>query len=239
MMDFTLLTAFTIGLLGLVHCMGMCGGIVGTLDAGIGKGAARPAARMAFHLAYNGGRITSYCIAGALAGLLGSLAATASYGNAMPLGRLIAGAMMIALGLYLSGWWQIITRLEQAGRHLWKRIEPYGRAFLPVKTPLQAFGLGLVWGWLPCGLVYSALTLAMASTSPLVGAGVMLVFGLGTLPALLSFGAFASVLNRWIRRPLIRQLAGLMIVLFGIYTCVTAFQGHAHASAHMARPMAD
>ncbi len=223
-MDFTFLTAFTIGLLGLTHCLGMCGGIVGALDAGIGPAAKAPRSRMAFHLAYNTGRIASYCIAGTLAGFLGSLAATASYGNAVPVGRLIAGVMMIALGLYLAGWWQIITIVETFGQRLWRRIEPIGRQFFPVETPVQALGLGLVWGWLPCGLVYSALVLAMASASPAQGAWIMFGFGLGTLPALLSFGVFATALTKWVRQPLIRQLAGLIIILFGIYTCVTAFE---------------
>ncbi len=230
-MDFTFLTAFTIGLLGLTHCLGMCGGIVGALDAGIGTAKSAPRSKMAFHLAYNTGRIASYCFAGILAGLLGSLAATASYGNAVPIGRLIAGLMMIALGLYLAGWWQIITSIEKIGQRLWSRIEPISRQFLPVETPVQALGLGLVWGWLPCGLVYSALVLAMASASPAQGAWVMFGFGLGTLPALLSFGLFATALTKWVRQPMIRQLAGLIIVLFGVYTFVTAFDAH-HGRQH-------
>lgn len=232
-MDFTFLTAFTIGLLGLTHCVGMCGGIVGAFDAGTGSAKITPRSRIAFHLAYNGGRIISYCVAGAMAGLLGSLAATASFGNAVPVGRLIAGLMMIALGLYLAGWWQIITIIETIGQRLWNIIEPIGRQFFPVENLVQAFGLGLVWGWLPCGLVYSALVLAMASTSPAQGAWIMCGFGLGTLPTLLSVGVFANALTKWARRPLIKQLAGLTIVLFGVYTCVTAFEPyHGAPSQH-------
>ncbi len=228
-MEFSLLTAFLLGLFGLTHCLGMCGGIVGALDAGIDPAVPREGGRISYHLAYNLGRISSYAIAGALAGLLGALAATASFGNAVPIGRMIAGLMMIALGLYLAGWWQAITVLEKAGQHMWRRIEPFGRAFLPVRSPVQALGLGLLWGWLPCGLVYSALALAMASASPVAGALTMVAFGLGTLPALLSFGVFADILGGWLRRPVMRQIAGLMIVVFGVYTCVTALQGHGHA----------
>lgn len=227
-MQFNLATAFMIGLFGLTHCLGMCGGIVGALDVGIDPKQVRGGGRMRFHLSYNAGRIASYVSAGVLAGLLGSLAATASYGNALPVGQLIAGVMMIALGLYLAGWWRAITVLEKGGQHLWKRIEPLGRGFLPVTSPLQALGLGLIWGWLPCGLVYSALALAMASASPLSGALIMAAFGLGTLPALLSFGTFATVLRKWVHHPVLRQLSGLVIVLFGIYTCVMALQGQTH-----------
>lgn len=227
-MQFNLVTAFMIGLLGLTHCLGMCGGIVGALDVGIDPTRVRGGGRMRFHLSYNAGRIASYTFAGVLAGFLGSLAATASFGNALPIGRLVAGLMMIALGLYLAGWWRAITVLEKGGQHLWKRIEPLGRSFLPVTSPLQGFGLGLIWGWLPCGLVYSALALAMASASPLSGALIMAAFGLGTLPALLSFGTFATALRKWVRHPLLRQMSGLVIVLFGVYSCVMALQGQAH-----------
>jgi len=227
-MEFSLFTAFTIGFLGRTHCLGMCGGIVGSLDAGIGAGPTRRGGWLIFHLFYNAGRITSYTVAGALAGLMGSLAATASFGNALPVGQMIAGIMMIALGLYLAGWWQAITLLEGAGQRVWKRMEPLGRQFFPVNSPLQALGLGLIWGWLPCGLVYSALALAMASASATQGALIMAFFGLGTLPALLSFGAFAGMLKKWVRNPLVRQASGLVIVVFGIYTCVVALQGRSH-----------
>ena len=227
-MQFNLITAFTIGLFGLTHCLGMCSGIVGALDAGIDQGSVRVGGRLKYHLSYNAGRIASYICAGILAGLLGSLAATASFGNALPIGRMIAGLMMIVLGLYLAGWWRAITVLEKGGQHLWKRIEPLGRSFLPVNSALQAFLLGLIWGWLPCGLVYSALTLAMASASPIGGALIMAAFGLGTLPALLSFGTFAVALRKWVRQPLLRQASGLVVVLFGIYVCVMALQGQTH-----------
>ncbi len=233
-MQFDLATAFMIGLFGLTHCLGMCGGIVGALDVGIDPKPLRAGGRMRFHLSYNAGRITSYACAGVLAGALGALAATASYGNALPIGRMIAGLMMIALGLYLAGWWRAITVLEEGGQSLWKKIEPLGCGVLPVTSTVQAFGLGLIWGWLPCGLVYSALALAMASASPFSGALIMAAFGLGTLPALLSFGTFAGALRKWVRHPLLRQVSGLLIVLFGIYTVVMALQGqtHGHAPGH-------
>ncbi|MFV0514801.1 MAG: sulfite exporter TauE/SafE family protein [Jhaorihella sp.] len=232
-MEFSLVTALTIGLLGSAHCLGMCGGIVGALDAGAGR--ATGGRRIGYHLAYNAGRIASYAAAGTLAGLLGALAATASFGTALPLGRMIAGLMMIALGLYLGGWWRAVLVLERAGRHVWKRIEPLGRAFFPVRSGAQALGLGLIWGWLPCGLVYSALALAMASASPLRGAQIMAAFGLGTLPALLAVGAFAGALRHGVSNPLVRQAAGLAIIGFGLYVCMTALDPSAHRGG-AARP---
>lgn len=231
-MELTFLTALMIGLLGSTHCLGMCGGIVGALNAGSPKPIRSYASRAAHHFSYNAGRIMSYVFAGTLAGLAGALISHSALGTVVPIGRLIAGLFMIALGLYLAGWPQIINWLEKLGIHIWKRIEPLGRRFLPAKTPLHAFGLGLVWGWLPCGLVYSALALAIASASPGQGALIMLGFGLGTLPMLLAMGGAADYLLKLVRKPVMRQAAGACVVLFGIYTCFIALSGHGHQHAN-------
>jgi len=225
-MELTFFAALMIGLLGSIHCVGMCGGIVGALNAGLGPSRRSQLSLVAHHLTYNAGRILSYAIAGALAGLMGSLAIKFSLGTALPVGRLIAGLFMIALGLYLAGWWYALTAIEKAGLHIWRRIEPLGRRFLPAETPARAFGLGLVWGWLPCGLVYSALALSMASASAGQGALIMLGFGLGTLPMLLAMGSVAGRLLGLVRRPAMRQIVGASIILFGVYTCVSAFAAY-------------
>jgi len=225
-MELTFYAALMIGLLGSTHCIGMCGGIVGALNAGLELSGRSPLSRAAHHITYNTGRIASYVAAGALAGLVGSMAAEFSLITVVPVGRLIAGLFMIALGLYLAGWWHAITALEKAGFHLWKRIEPLGRRFFPTRTPSHAFGLGLVWGWLPCGLVYSALALSMASAAAEQGALIMLGFGLGTLPMLFAMGGIAEHLMKVTRHPLLRQTVGACVVLFGVYTCAIAFYGH-------------
>ena len=133
-MELTFYTALMIGLLGSTHCIGMCGGIVGALNVGLPQSGGSQLSMFAHHLTYNAGRIVSYVAAGALAGLAGALAAKLSLGTAVPVGRLIAGLFMIALGFYLAGWWRAITAVEKAGFHLWKQIEPLGRRFLPA-TP--------------------------------------------------------------------------------------------------------
>lgn len=220
-------TALIIGLLGSTHCIGMCGGIVGALDAGLAQSRNRSGlSRISHHLGYNAGRIASYAGAGAALGLVGAQASRLDLGTTVAVGNLIAGLFMIAVGLYLAGWWQAIVWLEKAGLHIWRRIEPLGRRFLPVTSPQHAFGLGLVWGWLPCGLVYSALTLSMASASPLGGALTMIGFGLGTLPVLLALGSVAANIGALARHPLTRRLAGTGIIIFGVYACLTAFKQH-------------
>jgi len=235
-LELTFYTALLIGLLGSTHCIGMCGGIVGALNVGLPQsGHPTHRSRLAHHVTYNAGRILSYTCAGALAGLIGAQATRISPGSVLPVGSVIAGLFMIALGLYLAGWWPAFGGIEKFGLHLWRFIEPARRRLLPARTPLHVFGLGLVWGWLPCGLVYSALALALVSASARQGAWLMLGFGLGTLPMLLAMGHLAGHLRKLAQYPVIRLIAGAIILMFGAYTCVTAFSDrghhhHAHAS---------
>jgi sulfite exporter TauE/SafE len=220
-----LLSAFVVGLLGGVHCVGMCGGIVSALTFGLPKASRmRMAAMVPFQLGYNLGRIASYVLAGALMGGLGLLLARSlPVYWAQKLLYAIAGLFMIALGLYLSGWWLGLARLERAAEGLWRRLEPVGRRLMPVRTPGQAFVLGLVWGWIPCGLVYSTLVWSVSAGGVFQGAALMLAFGLGTLPNLLLMGLVAGGIVRWSRRAWVRRLAGAMVIGFGVYTLWQAF----------------
>src|SRR5512134_1015410 len=169
-------SAFLVGLLGGVHCLGMCGGIVGALS--LQRPGAQPVA--AFQLAYNLGRILSYGVAGALAGAIGFAAGGAV---AARVGLyVLANLMLLALGLHLAGLWQGVAALERVGVLLWARIRPLAARFLPVDSTPRALASGLLWGWLPCGMVYSVLTTALFSGSAARGFLVMLAFGLGTLP---------------------------------------------------------
>lgn len=217
-LDASFLAALIVGFTGGVHCVGMCGGIVGALSFGVsGAVRGRPLRFFPYLLAYNGGRILSYVLAGALVGGLGLLAA-----NLVLLHRgqlvlqVIAALFMIALGLYLGGWWHGLARVEQAGKGIWRHIEPLGRRLVPVRTPAQAFALGLVWGWLPCGLVYSALIWALSAGGPGQGALLLLGFGLGTLPNLLAMGLFAARIAAFTRKPWVRRTAGLLVIALGL-----------------------
>lgn len=220
----SLLTALLVGLLGGVHCVGMCGGIVAALSLGVTEQQRRGTPRWRILLAYNLGRIFSYTVAGALLGGVGWLAANWSglYQIQQYL-QLAAALFMVALGLYLGGWWQALVLVERAGGLVWARLEPLGRRFLPVRSAPHALMLGLIWGWLPCGLVYSVLVWSVASGSPLKGAGLMFAFGLGTLPNLLLMGAAAAGLAARVRDPRIRQLAGILVVAFGVYALLRWF----------------
>ena len=206
-----LISAFVVGLLGGVHCVGMCGGIVGALSFGL------PAQRnLPIMLAYNLGRIGSYTFAGALMGALGFyFSGLLPVQTAQRVLLSFAGLVLILMGLYLAGWWNGLSRLERAGGVLWRRLEPLGRGLLPVRSVRHGFLLGLLWGWLPCGLVYSALVWTVSAGGAVEGAMLMLAFGLGTLPNLLLMGVAAAQLSRWVRQPAVRVAAGCLVMVFG------------------------
>lgn len=211
MPDSGFLALFLVGLLGGTHCVGMCGGIVGAMSMGGKTG-------WGFHLAYNAGRILSYAAAGAIAGALG--AASLGLESQVPVRMalyLIANLMLVALGLYLIGLTGALAFTERAGQALWRRLQPLTKRFLPVRSIAQAFPLGMLWGWLPCGLVYSALASALTAGSAGRGAAMMLAFGLGTLPNLLLAGLLLARLNEIVKRPAVRTASGLLVLGFGIY----------------------
>ena len=217
--EVSLLSAFLVGLLGGVHCVGMCGGIVGALSLGLSDSERTSGARWKYLLAYNLARIISYTLAGVLLGGVAWLAANWSGLHQLQTGlQLLAALFMIALGLYLGGWWTGLLQLERAGGLVWSRLEPLGRRFLPVTSTLHAFLLGLVWGWLPCGLVYSVLVWSVSTGDPFYGGALMLSFGLGTLPLLLAMGAAATSLSAIVRDLRARRLAGLLVAGFGLYS---------------------
>lgn len=219
----TYLSAFLVGLVGGVHCLGMCGGIVSSLSLGLSK-EQKGSSLLSYQLAYNIGRISSYVLAGAIMGGIGMIVL-----QWMPLYvtqrvlYALAGLMMILLGLYISGWWMALNHVEQAGKHFWKLLEPIAKRLLPINTTLQAFKVGLVWGWIPCGLVYSMLIQAVSSGSAINGGAIMLAFALGTLPNLLMMGFLAGAAARMLHSRWFKQVAGVMIIGFGVWTLLKVF----------------
>jgi len=217
-----LFSAFAMGLMGAGHCFGMCGGIATTLSFGARQASHRSALQMLpIVSAYNIGRLTSYVIAGALFGWIGSLGwALMTPDHALRFSRYVGIVFMIALGLYLMGWWRGLTYLERVGSYVWRFIEPLGRRFLPVQRPQQAAIVGMVWGWLPCGLVYTGLSWALAAGGVLQGAYIMLAFGAGTLPALMTMGLGGSWLSGWLKSPRVRLFTGALVLLLAIFLLV-------------------
>lgn len=206
---------FLIGLLGGVHCVGMCGGIVSALSAPQPGG---PRITLPVHLAYNLGRVTTYVVTGGMVGALGS--ASLLFNDWLPVQislYVLANVMLVALGLYLCGLTRLLQPLERLGHALWRRIQPLGKGLLPVRHWTAAYPVGLLWGLIPCGLTYSVLSAALVSGSAVHGAALMLAFGLGTLPNLLLAGMALVRLRSITRLPAIRIGCGLLVTAFGLY----------------------
>ena len=213
-------------MLSALHCVGMCGGVAGALSYSLPERILNDWSRFAaFALAYNLGRILSYALAGALFGALGGVVFEA--GSRLWLQDLLrwsAAAIMVGIGLYIAGWFPRFSRLERIGEPLWHRLQPIGRRLVPVTTLPRALIYGAVWGWLPCGLVYSMLLSTPAQGEPAAGAVFMALFGAGTLPVMLGTGLFAGRLYRFIGDSRLRVVSGLTIVALGLFTLL--FQGY-------------
>lgn len=242
MADLNLVPVFMIGLLGGVHCIGMCGGIVSalsvastpkrnfpvavTVERGVTLGAVNTSDSALRVVAYNIGRIGSYAIAGALAGGIAEGARTLTFMSSIQTGGYwLANFMLLALGLYLMDAWRGLTRLEAAGQILWRHVQPLVKHLLPMDSPVKALALGGLWGWVPCGMVYSVLLTAMLTGSVWSGAAVMLVFGLGTLPTLLSMGMLGTRLKKWTQQRRVRIASGLIVFAFGLLGLIRAAEG--------------
>ncbi|MFV0665545.1 sulfite exporter TauE/SafE family protein [Denitromonas sp.] len=214
------IAVFLIGLLGGTHCVGMCGGIVSALTVQIPGQVGR---QWPIHLAYNLGRIATYTALGALFGAIGTLGLLFEDFLPIQMGLyLMANLMLIALGLYLTGFTRLLAPLERMGQSLWRRVQPLTRRFLPVRGLRQAIPLGLLWGFLPCGLVYSVLATALVTGSSAGGASLMLAFGLGTLPNLMLAGMLLKRLQGVTRRAWVRTFAGAVVLGFGVFGLLNA-----------------
>jgi len=223
MPDSGFFAVFLIGLFGGVHCAGMCGGIVSALSLQMPAGSGQRSPAWVIHLAYNLGRIASYALAGAAMGALGSLGLLLN--NALPVQMtlyLAANVMMVALGLYLTGATGALAFTERAGQWLWRRVQPATRRFLPVRGVFQALPLGALWGWLPCGMVYSVLAMTLLTGSAARGALTMLAFGLGTLPNLMLAGLLLARFRGVVQGRALRLAAGLLVLGFGAWGLVNA-----------------
>ena len=220
--------AFVTGLLGSAHCFGMCAGISGLFAVNASAATLRRNISMA--VVYNAGRVLSYALLGALVAIIGKTLVDSIPKLAAPV-RLFSGLLIVVVGLQVAFNWRLLAPVEQAGARIWNRIAPAARGLLPVTSKPKALGLGLLWGWLPCGLVYSVLLIAATTADLRGGALVMISFGAGTMPAMIATGISASKLAAFMSR---RRLgAGLLIVLLGLATIAMPVAKLAGSQGHM------
>ena len=229
----SLAAAFILGLFSTVHCIGMCGGIIGALSLSLPEDIRQRRQRHVFFISlYNLGRILSYSFAGLVVGYIGAEAAAYTDMSGGPsILRHTGVVLMIAIGLYLAGWLPQLSKVERIGVPLWKVLEPIGRKLVPVTTMPRALLYGLVWGWLPCGMVYFVLVWALTSGSAAQGALTMAAFGLGTLPSLLAAGLAVSSLKRFTRLKTVRQVVGVLVIAMAIGSLLMPMGGHKHGHA--------
>jgi uncharacterized protein len=212
------LVALLMGLFSALHCLGMCGSIIGSLTLSLRQEIReQKSTLMPFVLSYNLGRISSYALGGFFAGMLHHvLTLPFGEGHGHRLLQILSAVVMAGAGLHIAGWFQRFAYIEKFGAHFWKRIEPYGRRVIPVETLPQAYVFGLVWGWLPCGLVYTALALAATTDSVMRSTLTMFAFGVGTLPAVFGVGIMTSLLVRLSRMNKFRQVTGLILIALAL-----------------------
>lgn len=210
-MEPSLLAALLLGLAGGGHCIGMCGGISAALSLGVPKG--RRA--LLYSLGFNLGRILSYAFIGALVGFASQTLQLNQYLN---LSLWLAGTMLVLMGLSIGQWWQGVRKIEQLGQYIWRWLSPLTKSLLPIKSVVHALALGGLWGWLPCGLIYSSLIWASSAGDWHSSSMLMLAFGIGTLPANLATGLLAQQLRALLSKPMSQRLLGASLMGLGLYT---------------------
>jgi len=226
----TLTSAFLLGFFSSMHCIGMCGGIIGALSLSLPIEIRNNKAKLfTFVLSYNIGRLISYSVAGLIAGAVGtSVLQSTGFDQGHAILRIIGVSMMVAIGLYLTGWLPQLASVEKIGIPVWKHIEPIGRKLVPVASIPKALAYGLIWGWLPCGLVYFVLIWALTAGDAVQGALTMLAFGLGTLPTLITAGFMTSWITRFAHSTRTRQLVGFLIIVMAIGSLFIPMEHHNH-----------
>lgn len=237
-MTLDFLSAFMVGLLGSAHCVGMCGGIVTMLTSALPNQSKenllqnnqliyptqkKSVNRILLLFCYHVGRIFSYSLLGFLVALSSSLAVK-NLGFPVTALRIIAAIFLILLGLYLARWLMWLNYIESAGKIIWQRISPLSKKLIPVNSYPKSLFLGALWGWLPCGLVYSMLTWSLASYGAWHGAYLMFAFGLGTLPALITVSLGIQSVQKIINQPLFRKIMAILFIFYGIYTLIIALR---------------
>ena len=207
---------FAAGFAGSAHCFVMCGGMAAAL--GMRARAIRTGNVVAHTLLQQSGRILGYASVGALVGALsqGASALTPLNRAEAPL-RIAAAVITLLVALRVLSGRNWLAGLERLGSKLWRRLQPLIQRTIQGGRWYHTLLLGLLWGWLPCGMVYSALLLAATTGSSMLGAGVMLSFGLGTLPALLASSLLAAHLPSMTGLPVVRALSGALLVIFAVW----------------------
>ncbi|MDH5446255.1 MAG: sulfite exporter TauE/SafE family protein [Gammaproteobacteria bacterium] len=234
-MSLSIFNAFIVGLFSTLHCLGMCGGIIGTLTMSLPESVRNNNLRLlSYTSTFNLGRLLSYALAGLIAGAFGQTVMEAiSPRYAHIILQVFATLIMVGIGIHLAGWFPRFNLIEKIGTPLWRKLEPFAHRLLPVQKPSQAFLFGLVWGWLPCGLVYAALIWSTSAGDATHGALFMLAFGAGTLLPVMTAGMLTGWMVRMSHIPNIKPIIGSIIIVMALLSLgVTLQQGVSDTHTH-------
>jgi len=212
--------------MGAGHCLAMCGGIISSLS--ISSSSKKNEKNWSFIVTYQIGRISSYTIFGAVAGWLGL---QFNHVSPLPILKILSGVLLIAMALYMSHLWMGLSYLEKVGKLVWNKISPLTKKLLPATNHKQVLFLGALWGWLPCGLVYTSLGYALSLGNVFSSSAFMLMFGLGTLPATILAGGASLSLKGFLNHRVVRVVSSLMFLGMGVFTLymvIVGGGGHAH-----------
>lgn len=215
-------TAATLaGLAGSAHCLAMCGGMAGAL--GMRARNASGETQLLHVVLYHAGRLTGYSAAGFVCGLAGSALVVLNRGSALVGAlRIASGVLMLLIAARIALRWNALGPLERLGAQFWRWLRPLAIKQASSVGARGSLLLGLLWGWLPCALVYSMLLFATLSRSAWVGAAILFAYGIGTLPSMLGATLLGGQLQRLVNRSTWRMATGALLAAFGVWTIVAA-----------------
>ena len=221
------LAAFSMGLFGSPHCLGMCGGIVTAF--GLSMQHVSDSKKNGLILTYHLGRLISYALLGLIASLVGVAIFQSIMSNSAP--RIVLGAVLVLIGLAMLGL-PLFNELEKFGMRFWQSLAPLRKKVFPIDSFGKALFAGLLWGFLPCGLVYGALMMAIAGNNIATGAALMFVFGLGTMPMLIATQKTVGMLQSSIKNFRLRQINGVIMMLSGLAVIFIPMMMHHNHGSH-------
>jgi sulfite exporter TauE/SafE len=229
----SLAAAFIAGIAGSAHCFAMCGGLAGALGMRARLQSANAGTAFSNALSYHAGRLSGYTVAGAICGLIGaSLQAVLDLARVGTALRIASGVLLMLIALRMLSPWNPLRWLEILGAKFWRRLQPLTLGTQKLTGHTHAIALGFLWGWLPCGLVYSMLLFAALSGDALNGAAILLAFGLGTLPSMLTSSVLASQMQRVLQSRWPRFASGVLLLIFGAWMIWISLPAPGHAHHH-------
>jgi len=215
-----LLTGLLAGLFGSTHCVAMCGGIMAVLHGQVPHGRDRLAA------GFHAGRISSYLLLGLALTALGMLPERLLPSGVAPVLRVALGALLVLIAIYIGLPGRVRDAFGALAQPLTRRVMPLFHRLLPADGWEKAIGLGLLWGLLPCGLLYSVLAAAWLLADPVPTIAMVLGFGLGTLPLLLGGGLALAKMRSRMRAPWLRGTAAGVMALTGVLVAAGPWLAH-------------